>query len=37
MINRSFAITALAVGALAAGSAMAQDKPMADKMATMEK
>ena len=38
MITRPLAITALALGALAAGSAMAQDtKPMADKMATMEK
>ena len=38
MITRPLAITALALGALAAGSAMAQDtKPMADKMAAMEK
>ena len=38
MITRPLAITALALGALVAGSAMAQDtKPMADKMATMEK
>lgn len=38
MITRPLAITALALGALAAGSAIAQDtKPMADKMATMEK
>ena len=38
MITRPLAITALALGALAAGSAMAQDtKPMADTMATMEK
>jgi uncharacterized membrane protein len=37
MINRPLAITALALGALAAGSAIAQDKPMADKMAAMEK
>ena len=37
MITRPLAIAALALGALAAGSALAQDKPMADKMATMEK
>lgn len=37
MINRPLVITALALGALAAGAAMAQDKPMADKMAKMEK
>ena len=37
MINRPLVISALALGALTAGSAMAQDKPMADKMATMEK
>lgn len=38
MITRPLAITALALGVLAAGSAMAQDsKPMADKMAAMEK
>ena len=37
MTTRPLAITALALGALAAGSAMAQDKPMADKMAAMEK
>ncbi|MBU1358500.1 MAG: DUF2282 domain-containing protein [Gammaproteobacteria bacterium] len=37
MLTRPLAITALTLGALAAGSAMAQDKPMADKMATMEK
>lgn len=37
MINRPLAITALALGTLAAGSAIAQDKPMADKMAAMEK
>ena len=37
MINRPLAITALALGALVAGSAIAQDKPMADKMAAMEK
>jgi uncharacterized membrane protein len=37
MIHRPLAITALALGALTASSAMAQDKPMADKMAKMEK
>jgi len=37
MITRPLAIAALALGALAAGSALAQDKPMADKIATMEK
>ncbi|SEA07395.1 DUF2282 domain-containing protein [Variovorax sp. YR216] len=38
MINRSFAIAALALGALAASSAMAQDKkPMDDSMAKVEK
>ncbi|MNV11197.1 hypothetical protein BKP43_63230 [Variovorax boronicumulans] len=37
MINRPLVITALALGALTAGSALAQDKPMADKMAKMEK
>ncbi len=37
MITRPLAIAALALGALAAGSASAQDKPMADKMAAMEK
>ncbi|VTU34962.1 putative integral membrane protein [Variovorax sp. PBS-H4] len=38
MITCPLAITALALGALAAGSAIAQDtKPMADKMAKMEK
>jgi uncharacterized membrane protein len=40
MITRPLAITALALGALAAGSAMAQQqdsKPMADKMPAMEK
>ncbi len=37
-MNRSIAITAFTLGALAAGAAMAQDaKPMADKMATVEK
>ena len=33
MTARSLAIAALTLGALAAGSAMAQDKPMADSMA----
>ncbi|MRD46652.1 DUF2282 domain-containing protein [Caenimonas koreensis DSM 17982] len=39
MMNRSIAITALTLSALAAGAAMAQDtKPMGDKMmASMEK
>ena len=37
MITRPLAITALALGALAAGSALAQDKPMADSMAKVEK
>lgn len=37
MIHRPLAITALALGALTASSAMAQDKPMADKMAKLEK
>lgn len=37
MINRPLVITALALGALAASAASAQDKPMADKMAKMEK
>ncbi|MGK6306410.1 BufA1 family periplasmic bufferin-type metallophore [Variovorax sp. DT-64] len=38
MITRPLAITALTLGALAAGSAMAQDKkPMPDKAAAMEK
>lgn len=37
-MNRSLAITALTLSALAAGAAMAQDaKPMADKMAVVEK
>ena len=37
-MNRTLAITALTLSALAAGAAMAQDaKPMADKMASMEK
>ena len=37
MINRPPVLIALVLGALAAGSALAQDKPMADKMAKMEK
>lgn len=37
MTNRSLIISALVLGALSAGSVMAQDKPMADKMAKMEK
>lgn len=37
MNHRSLAITTLALAALASGAAMAQDKPMGDKMATMEK
>ena len=37
MITRPLAIAALALGALAAGSALAQDKPMADSMAKVEK
>jgi uncharacterized membrane protein len=37
MNQRSLAITTLALAALASGAAMAQDKPMGDKMATMEK
>ena len=37
MTQRSLAITAFALAALASGAAMAQDKPMGDKMATMEK
>ncbi|MDQ7957871.1 MAG: DUF2282 domain-containing protein [Pseudomonadota bacterium] len=37
MNQRSLAITTLALAALASSAAMAQDKPMADKMATMEK
>ena len=37
-MNRSTAITAFTLSALVAGAAMAQDtKPMADKMAGMEK
>ncbi len=37
MINRPLALTALTLGFLAAGSAIAQDKPMADSMAKLEK
>lgn len=37
MNQRSLAITTLALAALASGAAMAQDKPMGDKMASMEK
>jgi len=37
MITRPLAIAALALGALAAGSALAQDKPMAESMAKVEK
>lgn len=37
MTNRPLIISALVLGALSAGSVMAQDKPMADKMAKMEK
>jgi uncharacterized membrane protein len=37
MIHRPLAITALTLGALAAGAALAQDKPMTDKMTAMEK
>ncbi len=37
MITRPLAIAARALGALAAGSANAQDKKMDDKMAAMEK
>lgn len=37
MTNRPLVISALVLGALAAGSAMAQDKPMTDNMAKMEK
>jgi len=37
MTHRPLVITALALGALAAGSAMAQTKPMADSTAKMEK
>lgn len=37
MTNHPLVISALVLGALAASSAMAQDKPMTDKMAKMEK
>ncbi len=37
MIHRPLVTAALALGVLAAGSAMAQGKPMADKTVTMEK
>lgn len=37
MTNRSFLVSALVLGALSAGSVMAQDKTMTDKMAKMEK
>lgn len=37
MNQRSLAITTLALAALASGAAMAQDKPVGDKMASMEK
>lgn len=37
MTNRPLIISALLLGALTAGSAMAQDKSMADKTAAMEK
>lgn len=37
MIHRPLVISALVLSALSAGAAMAQDKPMADKMAKMEK
>ena len=37
MTPRPFIMSALVFGALAAGSAMAQDKSMADKTAKMEK
>ena len=37
MTQRPLIISALVLGALAAGSAMAEDKPMADKMTKMEK
>ncbi len=36
MTQRPFIMSALVLGALAAGSAMAQDKPMTDKMAKMD-
>lgn len=37
MTNRPLIISALVLGALTAGSAMAEDKSMADKTAKMEK
>ena len=37
MTNRPLIISALVLGALSAGSVMAQDKTMADKTAKMEK
>ena len=37
VINQTLAITALALGALSAGAAIAQQKPMADTMAKVEK
>ena len=37
VINQTLAITALTLGALSAGAAIAQEKPMADTMAKVEK
>ena len=37
MITRPLAITAIALSALSAGAAMAQEKPMGDTMAKVEK
>ena len=37
VINQTLAITALALGALSADAAIAQEKPMADTMAKVEK
>jgi len=37
MTQRNIALATLAFAALASGAALAQDKPMADKMPTMEK
>ena len=37
MTHRHFAVSALMLGALVAGAALAQDKSMPDKMAKMEK
>ena len=37
MTNRPLVISALVLGALTAGSAMARDKPLTDKMAKTEK